>query len=289
MAVVSDSHGVQFEAPRAQSSRCGLNPNVAGYQKRIAAYTLVLYVCCAATGLIVSGLSIARLLSPSAGLAMFAALLLPTAGFHYLSYHSEYCSMCGARTRGPLANRKMKWCPGCNNLTDPLQIGIGVVGRFDLTDWRYDDPIPRFMALTTLLAIMDQGHEIVFEPMSNEYRVRIRIGAFFEFFLRWRPGAKATSPCRSWRGREEGQSTAWRQSPRVSRRSPRSRRFRALARVPKAKGAARSSDDSAKKDYLKPDQDMFTLLTDKTRLCTVVYTPWKLAASSVHAPDGRLD
>jgi len=90
----------------------------------------------------------------------------------------EFCDVCGAVTKTPLAGSRLVWCAGCDNLNDVTQIVVGDYGDFDLTGPAYlehPDPVVRFLALVSLLAITDGAKEVRMEPQCDAYEVSLLI------------------------------------------------------------------------------------------------------------------
>ena len=162
---------IEFETPTPQSGCCGLNPNGAGYRKRVALCSLLLFVTCVVLGIFGCGLWI---FSPIVGIVAVGVAIFMIAVIGWLTLRTEFCPICGARTKNAWTGMKRTWCPGCQNLNDPQQILVGDSKVLDLSGPEYTchrDPIPRYVSMAILLAVYDEGHELRFEPTKDVYNV----------------------------------------------------------------------------------------------------------------------
>ncbi len=174
-----DTPVIEFETPTPQLWRCGLNPNIANYQKRATLCRSLLFITCATAAILGCELWLTKAVAPIAGMVMVGTSILGIAAIGWLSLCTEFCPICGARTKSAWTRLKRVWCPGCEHLNDPQQILVDDSKVLDLTRPEYlyhRDPLPRFVAITVLLAICEKAREVRFEPGKDAYNVIVAHG-----------------------------------------------------------------------------------------------------------------
>jgi len=160
---------IEFEVPQPRSWRWWPNPKAAGYQGKVGLLMGIVGAACmiafsAGILLVLAEAIPARRGTPVAGVSFFGMIIILC-----LWSCNEFCPSCGARIRGPFSRRAPTWCPACYRLHDAAR--IGELDLFGLRDWAEHGPIPKFLAITTWLAIAEKCHEIRLEPQEDEYRI----------------------------------------------------------------------------------------------------------------------
>lgn len=167
---------IEFSEPTPQPRRAGFNPCAVGYRRAALQRRLVL-IAVGVTAAVVSGglLVVGRLSLMHALLGMGLPLVL-AAAVEWFWRHTGFCNHCGARTKSPVPETHLIWCPACQDLIDSAAIVMGSVGQFDLTGPDYvnhKDPMVQCLWQTILLACTDNATELRFEPGEGTYDVRV--------------------------------------------------------------------------------------------------------------------
>jgi hypothetical protein len=131
------------------------------------------YLICVTT----AGFGLFYLLPPAhlgmATLGLCSSLICATLGCWTLK-GIRFCGQCEAVVRWPLLGMSCSYCLNCSNLVNAAQIITGAPGVMSLVGPDYlehSEPIPRLLAMHTLVALKDGASEIHF--ISNEDRLEV--------------------------------------------------------------------------------------------------------------------